>query len=61
MLRALNQGDRTDKAFELVALLYLVTEELLVKAHETADTPLITAVFFVGFFLLILTEEMIGG
>ena len=46
-------------AFGLVALLYLVTEELLVEAHEKADTPVATAVFFVGFFLLILLDEAI--
>ena len=46
-------------AFGLVALLYLVTEELLVEAHEKADTPIATAVFFVGFFLLILLDEAI--
>ncbi|MBW4628956.1 MAG: ZIP family metal transporter [Brasilonema octagenarum HA4186-MV1] len=44
-------------AFGLVALLYLVTEELLVEAHETPDTPLTTAIFFVGFLLLIVIEE----
>lgn len=46
-------------AFGLVALLYLVTEELLVEAHETPDTPFTTATFFVGFLLLIAIEEMI--
>ena len=46
-------------AFGLVALLYLVTEELLVEAHEEPDTPIATAVFFVGFFLLILLDEAI--
>ena len=46
-------------AFGLVALLYLVTEELLVEAHEKPDTPLATAVFFVGFFLLIILDEAI--
>jgi ZIP family zinc transporter len=35
--------------FGVSALLYLVTEELLVEAHETRDTPLITATFFLGF------------
>ncbi|WP_245894931.1 ZIP family metal transporter [Nostoc cycadae] len=44
-------------AFGLVALLYLVTEELLVEAHEIPDTPLTTATFFVGFLLLIIIEE----
>lgn len=47
-------------AFGLVALLYLVTEELLVEAHTTPDTPLATAVFFVGFFLMITIDRLIG-
>lgn len=47
-------------AFGLIALLYLVTEELLVEAHETRDRPWVTAMFFVGFLLLLLLEEMIG-
>ena len=46
-------------AFGLIALLYLVTEELLVEAHETPDTPLTTGVFFVGFLLLIVIEELL--
>ena len=37
-------------AFGAAALLYLVTEELLVEAHEVPETPLTTAMFFVGFF-----------
>ena len=37
-----------------VALLYLAVEELLREAHETPDTPLITASFFCGFLLLLL-------
>ena len=45
-------------AFGLMALLYLVTEELLVEAHEVPDKPWITAMFFVGFLLLILLEEI---
>lgn len=47
-------------SFGLMALLYLVTEELLVEAHERPDTPLITSMFFVGFLGLILLEEMVG-
>ena len=43
-------------AFGVTALLYLVTEELLVEAHETEDTPLATATFFVGFLALLLLE-----
>ena len=46
-------------AFGLVALLYLVTEELLVEAHEKPETPFATAVFFVGFFLLIILDQAI--
>lgn len=44
-------------AFGLVALLYLVTEELLVEAHEAGDTPWATALFFVGFLLLLILED----
>jgi ZIP family zinc transporter len=46
-------------SFGLVALLYLVTEELLVEAHEKPDSPLISAMFFVGFLSLLLLEELI--
>lgn len=45
-------------AFGAAALLYLVTEELLVEAHETPETPLTTAMFFVGFVLLLLVEML---
>lgn len=45
-------------AFSLIALLYLVTEELLVEAHETADTPAITAMFFAGFLVVLLIEDL---
>jgi ZIP family zinc transporter len=37
--------------FGVAALLYLVTEELLVEAHQTEDTPLVTATFFLGFLI----------
>ena len=47
-------------SFGLIALLYLVTEELLVEAHEIPDRPWVTAMFFVGFLLLLLLEEAIG-
>ena len=47
-------------SFGLIALLYLVTEELLVEAHEKPDSPLISAMFFVGFLALLLIEELIG-
>lgn len=47
-------------SFGLMALLYLVTEELLVEAHEKPDSPLISAMFFVGFLGLLLIEEGLG-
>ncbi len=47
-------------SFGLMALLYLVTEELLVEAHAKPDTPLISAMFFVGFLVLLLIEESLG-
>ncbi len=45
-------------SFGLMALLYLVTEELLVEAHEKPDSPFISAMFFAGFLGLMLLEEM---
>lgn len=44
-------------AFGLIALLYLVTEELLVEAHEVEDPPWATALFFVGFLMLLILED----
>lgn len=41
-------------SFGCAALLYLVTEELLVEAHEVADTVPATTMFFVGFLLFLL-------
>ena len=41
-------------AFGSAALLYLVTEELLVEAHEGPDTTTATAMFFAGFLLFLL-------
>jgi ZIP family zinc transporter len=41
-------------SFGCAALLYLVTEELLVEAHETADTTFATSMFFAGFLLFML-------
>lgn len=40
------------------ALLYLVTEELLVEAHEVPETPLRTAAFFAGFLALMILEML---
>ena len=39
-------------SFSMAAILYLVTEELLVEAHAVAETPLLTATFFAGFIVL---------
>ncbi|CAM3048248.1 MULTISPECIES: ZIP family metal transporter [Bacteria] len=47
-------------SFGLMALLYLVTEELLVEAHEKPDSPLISAFFFIGFLALLALEEIAG-
>lgn len=46
-------------AFGVAALLYLVTEELLVEAHEVPETPFQTAMFFVGFIVLFIVEMII--
>ena len=46
-------------SFGVAALLYLVTEELLVKAHEVPETALTTATFFVGFLAILLIEMAI--
>jgi len=47
-------------AFGSAALLYLVAEELLTEAHEIPESPLLTAVFFVGFLVLFLIEMASG-
>lgn len=47
-------------SFGLIALLYLVTEELLVEAHETPDRSWITAMFFAGFLLLLSLEGVLA-
>ena len=41
-------------SFGCAALLFLVTEELLIEAHESADTAVTTAMFFVGFLIFLL-------
>ncbi len=48
-------------AFGAAALLYLVTEELLVEAHRLPDTPLMTAGFFLGFLILFLIEMAVAA
>ena len=40
--------------FGAAALLFLVTEELLVEAHEEPETPLLTTTFFAGFLLILI-------
>ncbi|HET7320980.1 MAG TPA: transporter [Longimicrobiaceae bacterium] len=46
-------------SFGGAALLFLVTEELLVEAHEVGETPWATAMFFLG-FLVLLVLGMLG-
>lgn len=43
-------------SFGSAALLFLVTEELLIEAHESANTAVTTTMFFVGFLLF----ELLG-
>ncbi len=45
-------------SFGLAALLYLVTEELLIEAHEEPQSPFIAAMFFAGFLLLCMVEML---
>lgn len=45
-------------AFASAALLYLVTEELLVRAHAAAETTIATTMFFVGYLLFLLLGMM---
>jgi len=54
-------GDVLDgvMSFGAAALMYLVTEELLVEAHEVTETPILTSMFFVGFVALLMIEMLI--
>ncbi len=45
-------------AFGAAALLYLVTEELLVKAQKVPATPVSTTLFFVGFLSIFLLDML---
>lgn len=45
-------------AFGAVALMYLVTEELLVEAHEAKRSGWAVALFFVGFLAYLLIEQL---
>lgn len=47
-------------SFAVAALLYLVVEELLVEAHEEPETPLLAAMFFMGFITLLVIEMLAG-
>ena len=46
-------------AFGVAALLYLVTEELLVEAHEVPETAAVTTIFFIGFLLLLVIDLLV--
>lgn len=48
-------------AFASVSLLYLVTEELLVEAHETRETPITVSLFFVGLLAFVILEGLARG
>lgn len=43
-------------AFGVAALLYSVVEELVVEAHEEGEPPLVAAMFFLGFLVVLLVE-----
>lgn len=46
-------------SFGLMALLYLVTEELLAEAHEGGkESPLVTSMFFLGFLAILIVDEL---
>ena len=47
--------------FELIALLYLVTEELLTEAHEKPKTAWGGAMFAVGFLALAVIDLMMSS
>lgn len=46
-------------AFGSAALLYLVIEELLLEAHDVPETPVSTAMFFVGFLVIFVIEMVV--
>ena len=47
-------------AFGAVALMYLVTEELLVEAHRVEESPWIAATFFIGFLVYLVIVEIVA-
>lgn len=46
-------------AFGSAALLFLVSEELLTKAHEVTENPWLTSTLFVGFLLVMILELLV--
>lgn len=48
-------------AFGSAALLFLVTEELLVEAHRVGETPWATAMFFLGFIVFLVLGMVTGA
>lgn len=48
-------------ALAAATFLYLVTEELLVEAHEVPEAPWMTAVFFAGFVGLLMLDMVPAG
>ena len=45
--------------FGVAALLYLVVEELIKEAYEVRDKPWITALFFLGFLIILIVDKAI--
>lgn len=46
-------------AFGAVAFMYLATEELLVEAHESGETSVGSAAFYVGFLAVLMIEQAV--
>lgn len=47
-------------AFGAVALMYLVTEELLTEAHKSAETSWSVTLFFLGFLTFLVITQLLG-
>ena len=47
-------------SFGAVAMMYLVTEELLVEAHKRAEGPWPAAVLFTGFLVYLIISQQLG-
>lgn len=48
-------------SFSAAVLIYLVTEELLIEAHEAPETPATTTTFFAGFLIVFLIEMVLSS